>query len=142
MRSPGTSREALLGEYLARCSKDEFSWKNHNCTHFAGEWVRLVEGWDPLSTFNQDMPENVRQAARLLDRLGGFQETVTERLRRPHTPWQMSLTGDIVLLREGMLRGALGLCNGSTAAFLAPHGGIAFLPLNQVACSWPVGVGS
>ena len=128
---------ARLDAYCRAAAAQPFDWATHNCCHFAGGWVRLVEGVDPLA----GMPRlaGARDARRLVRWLGGLAEAVTLRLERePIAPARARL-GDVVLLPLSRIGGGhgncVGICVGPSAALGAQ---VAMYLTEAAAVYWPV----
>lgn len=133
----GEATAARLNAYLMQACARPFSWAEHNCCHFAGGWVREVEGRDPLA----GMPplNGERSARRLVRWLGGLAEAVTLRLEREPIAPARARVGDVVLLPLSRVAGGhgncVGICVGPSAALGAQ---VAVYLTEQAAIYWPV----
>lgn len=116
-----------------------FSWRNRNCIHFAGGFVALVEGDDPV----QGLPMRAGRAAswRELKARGGFAAAVSGRLGREPMAPLLAQVGDLVLLRlspNDREAQALGLCCGETAVCMGSLGELLHLPMTQAEHAWRI----
>lgn len=134
-----------LDEYLTAQASLPFDWETHNCCHFAGGWVREIEGTDPLA----NLPELTGQhdALRLLRSFGGLPAAVTRHLRREPVAPTLARLGDVVALPLERLGGkpgrySIGICAGIGAALGASvsvfglASGCAFWPTAEASHCW------
>jgi hypothetical protein len=130
-----------LQAYLAEAGQQPFDWAGHHCCHFAGRWVELVEGFDPL--FGLPVTPDAAAAWRLIHRMGGLPATITRRLQRPAMASGMAWVGDVVLLPLERLGGpcghwTVGLCDGRTSVFVMPSGATVHWPTTCASHAWRV----
>jgi hypothetical protein len=134
------TKAKALTAYLAGRQPAPFDWATANCGHFAGRFVALVEGRDPLASFG--MPASLPAARRAMRQAGGLQGWVTAALARPPIPPALAQLGDVVLLplAEGDPEAqALGLCCGEHAAAVAADGTLTMHPMPNALAAWRVG---
>lgn len=127
----------LIDDYLHLWSSRGFDWNNRaTCVHFAGGWVKAIEGRDPLSSVPDFRGRFA--AGRIISLHGSFEAAVTEALgRAPLESPRLAQVGDIVLL-PGQSFGTLGICNGRRAAVLTEGHGVDFLDMEQAEAAWRV----
>ena len=127
----------LLAEYLGRRSAAPFDWANANCFHFAGNWVELVEGQNPMA----ELPrwDSEVEALDLLNSMGGFDAAVTKTLAREPVASSLAQLGDIVKLPLPGGRASMGICNGRTLIAIVESGAVVDLPMPQDSVAWRVG---
>jgi hypothetical protein len=128
----------LLVEYLGRRSAAPFDWVAATCFHFAGEWVELVEGWNPMA----DLPvwRSEAEANELLSSMGGYEAAVTQKLGREAIGSAEARLGDVVMLPLENGRASMGICNGRTVIAIAGTGAVLHLPMPQDSVAWRVEV--
>jgi len=123
---------AELGHYLATIA-GPWCWASHHCGTFVSGWVKRSTGRDPLVALKHDSASAWVRAA--CD-AGGLDRLVSRALRCEPVPAAMAQTGDIVMLPGRITGGALGICNGSTAAVLEEGGAVAFVPMAEALHAW------
>jgi hypothetical protein len=125
-----------LDAYLADEAARPFSWSQHNCCHFAANWVTHATGRNPM----QGLPgtHSVTSARRLIVQLGGtLADAWTRRLGRAAIQPELAQVGDIVhvwLREQGCA--AVGICTGRHAALLLEDAGIVMLPIKHATHAW------
>lgn len=127
----------LVEDYVDLWRRKQFKWDGSNCLHWASGWVTLIEGYCSFGPIEVSVI-NAREAARMLEAYGGLRSALTQRLARPEEDPRTAKVGDLVLL-PGELFGAVGICNGSSAAALSSAGGVSFFEMNIAEASWPIG---
>lgn len=119
---------AVLDHYRAR----PFRWGECDCVTFAADVLHVLCRRDPLAGLP---PWSSRaEALRLLRRLGGLRQAVTNALQAPPRPGAMARPFDVVLL--GATR--LGICNGTHHLAPAPAG-LAVVPWDHAIACWSWG---
>ena len=134
-----TSLAARLDAYLMESARP-FDWATHNCCHFAGRWVQIVEGRDPLA----DLPMvSMKAMARAVQEFGCLESAICFQLGRAPVAPAMAQLGDIVLMPTRVWGGdegrfSVGICCGSRAVFITETGAWCYWPVLEAACAWRV----
>jgi hypothetical protein len=123
---------AELALYLSGIA-GPWCWATHHCGTFTAGWVRRSTGRDPLALLQYGSAEEWVRAAR---DAGGLDRLVSRALHCEPVPAAMAQAGDIVMLPGRITGGALGICNGRTAAVLVEDGAVAFEPMTEALCAW------
>lgn len=111
----------------------DFAWGSNDCVTFSSGWVGLMTGTNPAERFagKYDTERGafeimIRHGVKSMEGAGWFL------FGTPKEPIAFVDRGDIVFAR-----GALGICLGSTAAFLMADG-LAFLKREEFEKFWEV----
>jgi len=107
-----------------------FEWGSNDCCLFAADWVHRVTGRDPAAPYRGTYSSGVG-AQRIIDQAGGILELARELGLEPK-PIALAQRGDVIARDTGNGIG-LGVCIGSTAAFVA-RDGLEFVDLNNASC--------
>lgn len=135
-----TQKAKALSAYLTQLGAEPFDWRANNCVHFAGRYVAMVEGGEPLSGIA--MAPTLAGTRRLIKRHGGLAAAVTKRLGREPIPPAFAQVGDVVLIPlsttdpEAL---ALGLCCGDCAAVMTLAGSVERVAMSTALHAWRVG---
>ena len=128
----------LLDRYLRSWRHRPFVWGEADCVRFAGGWVALVTGRDPVAA-TAGRYGGCREALRLMCGMTGSADLVvaTSVILGPplDVPLSASL-GDVVAITTPA-GPALGLCAGDAIAALGPAG-LARRPLTTIIAAWRV----
>lgn len=121
-----------LSHYLATIA-GPWCWASHHCGTFVAGWVQRSTGRNPLASLQHDSAAAWVRAAQ---DAGGLDRLVSRALRCDPVPAAMAQTGDIVMLPGRITGGALGICNGPTAAVLMEGGAVGFAPMAEALHAW------
>ena len=111
-----------------------FAWGSNDCALFVADAVQALTGEHLCPELRGH--RDVREALRMLDRLGGLRGLGTTALGA-QIPVLMANIGDVVVVTYGK-REALALCNGGTALIPSVHGVVA-VPMSTAVAAWRVG---
>lgn len=113
-----TSVARILGAYIE--TVPPFSWADHHCGHFAGRWVLLRTGRDPLAGLRAS---GLSAAMAVCRRHGGLAEAVTALTGAREVLPLTAQVGDLVMMQtDSAIGGALGICGGREVAYSSPAG--------------------
>ena len=121
-----------LTHYLSAIA-GPWCWATHHCGTLVAGWVSRATGRNPLDKLRHDSAAAWVRAAQ---DAGGLDRLVSRALRCEPVPAAMAQTGDIVMLPGRITGGALGICNGATAAVLAEGGAVTFAPMAEALHAW------
>lgn len=125
--------QARLAAFAKERADMPFEWGRNDCTLFAADAVLAMTGVDHAAGWRGY--DNIRDAQRLIDELGGLRAIATAALGDA-VPVLMAAPGDVLLLDNGG-RELLAICNGTSA--IAPwEKGLAALPMSQALAAWKV----
>jgi hypothetical protein len=133
-----TTKAKVLTRYLENQTA-AFDWKTHNCAHFAGGYVQLAEGHDPLEDMAMAMTETGTH--KLIKRRGGMAQMITGQMARPSISARFAQIGDLVLVpisAENEEAFSIGLCCGECAAVLGIDGSMQMVSMRTVQLAWRV----
>ena len=122
-----------LADYIDARHDESFEFGRMDCCRFAAGAVQAMTGADPMA----DVPTyaSAREAAALLDDLGGLERAASERLGDATLPNRAG-RGDIVLVFVDGIQ-ALGVCLGDKVA--APsRSGLIFMSRACIEMTWTI----
>lgn len=125
----------LINDYCDLWLARQFDWSSANCGHWAGGWVRMIEGKNPMDSVPS--MEGIRGVVSRVLEYGSLTEMVTQHLARAPIDPKLAQVGDLVLL-PSELSGSLAICNGRTAIGMSEFG-ITSAPMETAIAAWRVG---
>jgi hypothetical protein len=122
-----------LEEEIEKARSRKFSWGTHDCALWTAGVVAAITGVDYASAWRGQYTSEFG-ALKAIAKNGyeGLDEVVTKALGEPVNTLTAQ-RGDVVLFD-----GALGVCTGSSAAFVTVDDGLTFVPIKQCSMAWSV----
>lgn len=124
--------ERRLSDFLAQ--PFAFEWGTMDCALFACAAVEALTGTHPYPEFPGTYSDRIG-AARALRKLGKGTLEATFGQKFEEVPPAFARRGDVVMAEMG----AMGVCVGAAAMFLAEEGGLIRLPRATFTHAWRIG---
>lgn len=129
-------RAVKLQEYLDSVSGREFTWDHANCCHFAGGWVEVLTGVNPMAGLR--VTDSAFDARKLIASLGGLRAATSAQLGHEAIDPKLAQLGDVVYVEVSNGYGAVGICAGRDVLLINTDGQMSRLELSDATCAWRI----
>lgn len=126
---------AALDLFLQEKASQPFSWTENNCAFFAGDWVAILTGRDPVADY-RIMTEYALRRLSAMDYCSSLVATIAKDNGWVPCAPAFARRGDLVSFTVEE-RPAFGVCNGLLSAFAGPEG-IVYRPTLTCQQAWRI----